>query len=104
MSNIKLCLTASLALVAFIGGERLASAETYQAAIEDADQCEVDGGVFLGPQGWDHYCADSRQLAACEEVSTWLDCSALTADACDAAMGRIYTSCLVIADRTGAVK
>lgn len=82
----------------------VALGSTHQEAFEDSEQCEVDGGIFRGPSGWDFYCSTPDQLEACESVSELLDCSDMSAEACDVAMGRVYEACLIIADRTGAVR
>lgn len=76
-----------------------------QAALEDSEQCEVDGGFYQKLDGsWDFYCNTAFHLDVCEELSNTIDCLTMSADACDVAMGDVYEGCLALAGMTGAVK
>lgn len=71
-------------------------------ALEASELCDVDGGVFQATSGaWVSYCNTSAELAFCEELSSTIDCSAMTADVCDTAMGDVFEGCLALSGMTG---
>lgn len=109
MSNIKAALVGGLlGILSTLGGVKLAHADcdygmAKAQALDESEACEVDGGVFQGPEGWTSYCSSRQQLLACEFASELVDCSERSDESCDVAMGEVYEACLVLAWRTGAV-
>lgn len=127
MMNIKAFVAGSL--LGMLGGVKLAHAECDQdftraarpsfpgvdhavdvwgsreQALAASRLCDVDGGFYQAPSDeWVSYCNTARELDVCEDLSNQVECGAMSAEACDMAMGDVYEGCLALAGMTGAVK
>ena len=117
MANAKTLLIGGvLGILSTLSGLGLVRAECSQGSFEAAqadayegnargDSCEVielQNGTFEAQCDGEAFPA---WVAACSDwVETALDCSDLSPEACDDAMGQMYEACMVIAVNTGAVR
>lgn len=96
-----------MGVLATVGGMRLAHADcdygqssgagSYLEARIDADACDTNyGEVVRVRDGWEAYCVPDDVAEGCIEVSSLLDCSLMSAAACDEAMGSMFEACLTL--------
>lgn len=79
--------------------------QSYAEAAADAAACDTNyGEVVRTAHGYEAYCVPDESAEACIEVSSLLDCSALSADACDDAMGSMFAACVVLYRSAEAVR
>jgi hypothetical protein len=106
MTNLRtLFLGAALALAGVLAGEGIAHADCdyqagpmgYSQARVEADACETNyGEVVRVSGGFVAYCVPDDVAEGCIDVSSLLDCSLMSAESCDEAMGRMFGACLAL--------
>lgn len=106
MTNLRtLFLGAAAGIVATVAGAQLAHADcdygqasgagSYAEARVDADACDTNYGEVVRVRGgFEAYCVPDDVAEGCIGVSSLLDCSLMSAAACDKAMGSMFEACL----------
>jgi len=80
-----------------VGYSRASQAGSWPDARADADTCDTNyAEVVRSYDGWEAYCVPDDVAEGCIDVSSLLDCSLMSAGACDDAMGRMFEACLTL--------
>lgn len=70
---------------------------SYAEARADADMCDTNYGEVVRVRGgFEAYCVPDDVAEGCIDVSSLLDCSLMSASACDEAMGSMFEACLAL--------
>ncbi len=76
--------------------------DAYMVALSDSFRCETNyGEVIKTADGYEAWCVPDVDSEACLEVSSRLDCSTMSEEACDDTMGRMYDACLALVHAVG---
>ncbi len=107
MLNIK-TLVAGAGILAVLAGASSAHAsydredevraeQSYIEARVDADACDTNYGEVVRVRGgFEAYCVPDDVAEGCIDVSSLLDCSLMSAEACDETMGSMFDACLTL--------
>lgn len=70
---------------------------SYAEARADANVCDTNYGEVIRVRGgFEAYCVPDDVAEGCIDVSSLLDCSLMSASACDEVMGSMFEACLTL--------